>query len=84
MTVIRGKQVFATERLYLDRTESKILREGDKDVAFLLAPEGGEIPGHLVERFGLLKEDPAPIAPPSGAESIAARKTRVPRALKER
>jgi hypothetical protein len=82
MIIIRKSQVFAKERLYTDARGTKVLKEGDPDAAILLAAKGNEIPPKLVEKFGLLKEEPA--SPPAGTESISTRKTRVPATLKER
>lgn len=83
MTFIRNNKVYASERLYMDARQSRILREGDKEAAILLAPKDGEIPARLVEKFGLFKEIPVQI-PPAGPEVITKRKTRVPPVLKER
>lgn len=82
MTTIRRSQVFATERLYLNAKQTKIVKEGDPEAATLLAAVGGEIPKRLVEKFGLLKEEP--VTPPAGPEAISTRQTRVPKVLKER
>lgn len=83
MTIIRKSRVFATERLYTDASGTKILKEGDPKCAFLLCAKDNEIPPNLVERFGLLKEEPAS-PPPVGVEAIAGRKTRVPGELRQR
>jgi hypothetical protein len=43
-----------TERLYLDASRTRVLREGDPEASYLLAPKGGEIPEAEARRLGLL------------------------------
>lgn len=83
MTVIRKGKAFATERLYLNAAQDKIVKEGDPQAALLLAAKDNEIPERFVEKFGLLKEEPAPRPGPS-AEAIETRQTRVPTVSKKR
>ncbi len=65
----------ATERLYLDSTRTKVLKEGDKGAAFLLAAAGQLIPHREVERLGLDKS-PEPEAKTVSPEDIKSRATR--------
>lgn len=65
----------ATERLYLDSTRTKVLKEGDKGAAFLLAAAGQLIPHKEVERLGLAKpaETEAKTASPEEIKNRATR-----------
>lgn len=83
MIILRKHTVIATERLYTDVTRTKVLKEGEKGVAFLLAAKGNEIPYKLADRLGLLN-DADKESPPQSVETIEARKTRVPKELKQR
>ena len=43
----------ADRRLYLTADRQRVVEEGDAEAAFLLVPEGEEIPEDEVERLGL-------------------------------
>lgn len=58
VTQISRLDFVANERLYLDSTRTKVLKEGDKEAAFLLAAKGQIIPTKEVERLGLNKPKP--------------------------
>ena len=69
----------AEERLYLNASRTKVVKEGDPEAAILLAPAGGVIPAFLAEKLGLKAQDstpaPAPVQVPS--EDPKSRSTRV-------
>lgn len=44
------------ERLYLTANRKKVVKEGDKRAAFLLAAKGQELPNVIARQYGLLKE----------------------------
>lgn len=52
----QGKAVKVDRRLYLDRTGTRVLEEGDPDVAALLAPAGGLVPFEQAKALGLVEE----------------------------
>ena len=57
--------MIAKDRLYLDSTKTKVLTQADKDIAFLLAGKGQEIPKAYEERVtqfygGKKAADPVP------------------------
>ena len=62
VTQISRLDFVATERLYLDSTRTKVLKEGDPAAASLLAAKG-QIPSKEVERLGLNKSEPTKIGP---------------------
>ncbi len=56
-------QVIAQERLYLTADKTRVVSEGDKDAAHLLAAVGQPVPIHLAKQFGLVVEEPKAEAP---------------------
>lgn len=47
----------ANERLYLTADKSRVVTEGNKDAAFLLAAVGNEIPAEYVHLIGVEKKE---------------------------
>jgi hypothetical protein len=68
-------QVIAQERLYLTSDRKTVVRDGDKDAAFLLAAVGQPIPIKLAQSLGLVDAPEVKAAPASGTEPEA-RQTR--------
>lgn len=67
----------AERRLYLAEDEKTVVEEGDPRAAFLLAPEGGEVPEDRAIELGLMKaprgggtrKAPEPTGPSRNADS---------------
>lgn len=72
----------AKERLYINGDRTKVVAENSPEVAFLLAPEGGEISEREARKYGLIPEE-VPTSAPSPTK-ISERTTRVPKNLTER
>lgn len=60
----------ATERLYLTR-DGRVVLDGDVRAAFLLAPEGAEVPRSAIHHHGLT-ENTAPLPPLKPADVVPA------------
>lgn len=61
-------QVIAQERLYLTSDRSRVVREGDKDAAFLLAAVGQPVALKLAQALGLVDAPEAKAAPVVGTD----------------
>lgn len=61
-------QVIAQERLYLNADKSRVVKEGDKDAAFLLAAVGQPIAAGVAKRLGLIGEEVKPEAQSAAPE----------------
>lgn len=44
----------AEKRLYVNADRSRLVEEDDPEAAFLLAPEGAEIPDDVARQYGLI------------------------------
>lgn len=58
-------QIIAQERLYLNRDQTRVVKDGDKEAAFLFAAAGQPIPLALARKYGLVEEQAAPPSPTS-------------------
>lgn len=68
LTTDSPHQVIAQERLYLTSDRSRVVREGDKEAAFLLAAVGQPVALKLAQSLGLVDAPEAKPAPVVGTE----------------
>lgn len=50
----------APRRLYVTEDRKHLAEEGSEKAAYLLAPEGGDIPEPIARKYGLIKDMPKP------------------------
>lgn len=81
LTKQAGAIVIATERLYLNAAQDKVLREGEAGAATLLAAKGQQVPARFVK---LLPKEQEPAVAPVAPEEIEQRATRPARAARTR
>ncbi len=77
--------MIAKERMYTNSAQTKLVREGSPEAAFLYAGVGTEIPASAVKRFGIVNgrkftKEPAPAKKPADkkAKTPAADKAKKP------
>ena len=79
-------KVHAKERLYLNSDRTKVVKEGDKESAFLLCGKGQAIPEkylHLIEKKKVKVEE-SDGEETSASDPIEERSTRVPSKISKR
>ena len=72
MSILRKSAagLVAAKRLYLTR-DGRVVTDGDVRAAFLLAPEGAEVPRSAIHHHGLT-ENTAPLPPVTPADAVPA------------
>ena len=79
-----GSIVIAEERLYLDKAQTKVVREGEPGAAFLLAAKGQPVPPRYLPLLKQAQAAPEPTQATLAPEAIEQRQTRPARASSRR